>query len=65
MLTKEEIEKAGYTALEKGAWIRIDPTIIPRDWEDVCKAFGMDSECDEVILCVSGYKEIYKEEEDE
>ena len=62
MITKNEIIKAGYEVLPKGGWIRIDPTIIPHDWDDICKDFGVDSNCLEIILCVAGVKEIHEEE---
>ena len=62
MITKDEIVKAGYEVLPKGGWIRIDPTIIPHDWDDICKDFGVDSSCLEIILCVAGVKEIHEEE---
>jgi hypothetical protein len=42
MITKKQMEEAGYTVLPKGGWIRLDPEIIPRDWEDVCSDFGVD-----------------------
>lgn len=61
MLTKKEIEKAGYTTLPKGGWVRLDPTIMPNDWYDICKDFGVDPTCQELILCVAGVKEIHKE----
>lgn len=57
MLTKKEVEDAGYEVLPKGAWLRIDPTIIPHDWYDVCKDFGIDPECKSAILCIVGVKE--------
>jgi hypothetical protein len=66
MLTKEEVEEGGYTVLPKGGWIRLDPTIVPHDWEDICKDFGVDPDCEELYLCVCGVKEIsFEEEEDE
>jgi hypothetical protein len=57
MLTKKAIEKAGYTVLPKGGWFRIDPYIIPQDWHDVCKSFGIDPSCKSAILCIAGVKE--------
>jgi hypothetical protein len=65
MITKKQMEKAGYTVLPKGGWIRLDPTIVPHDWEDLCKDFASDPECKELILCICGVKEIYREDENE
>ena len=62
MLTKKEIEDAGYTVLPKGGWIRINPEIIPHDWQDICKDFDIDPNCSSAVLCVIGVKE---ENEDE
>jgi hypothetical protein len=62
MLTRKEIQEAGYAVLPKGGWIRINPEIIPHDWEDVCKDFAIDPSCKSAILCVVGVKE---ENEDE
>jgi hypothetical protein len=62
MITKNEIIKAGYEVLPKGGWIRISPENMPRDWDDICKDFGVDSSCLEIILCVAGVKEIHEEE---
>jgi hypothetical protein len=58
MLTKKQVEKGGYTVLPKGGWVRLDPMIIPHDWEDICEDFGVDPDCKEMILCVCGVKEI-------
>ena len=57
MVTKEEVEKEGYTVLPRGGWIRIDPEIIPHDWDDICKDFNIDPNCRSAILCVVGVKE--------
>jgi hypothetical protein len=57
MLTKKEIEDAGYEVLPRGGWLRIDPSIIPHDWHDVCKDFGIDHNCKSAILCIVGIKE--------
>ena len=46
-----------YEVLPKGGWFRIDPSIIPNDWHDICKDFGIDPECKSAILCVIGVKE--------
>ena len=53
MITKKEIEEAGYEVLPKGGWIRISPENMPRDWEDVCNDFGVSSDCLEIILIYS------------
>lgn len=58
MLTKSKIEKAGYRAIPNGAWLRIDPTIMPHDWESLCESYGADPDCDELVLCVCGVKEV-------
>ena len=65
MLTKEQVEAGGYTVLPEGGWVRLDPTIIPHDWIDICKDFGVHPDCKEMILCVCGVKEISFEEGDE
>ena len=51
------LQDAGYEVLPKGGWFRIDPSIIPNDWHDICKDFGIDPECKSAILCVIGVKE--------
>lgn len=58
MVTKEQLLKEGYIVLPKGGWIRIDPTIIPHGWEELCKNFGCDPSCKEIIIAVSGVKEV-------
>jgi len=58
MVTKEQLLKEGYIVLPKGGWIRLDPTIMPNDWHDICKDFGCDPDCNEIIIAVSGVKEI-------
>jgi hypothetical protein len=64
MITENELKGAGYTVLQKGGWIRLDPMIIPHEWEDTCKDFGVNPNCDEIILAVAGVKQInYGEEE--
>jgi hypothetical protein len=57
MLSQKEIEKAGYTVLPHGGWIRIDPQSMPHDWHDLSKDFGFDPNAESVILCVCGIKE--------
>ena len=64
MLTKKEIEEAGYKVLPKGGWIAIDPSIIPNDWGTICQNFGADPDSKELILCVCGVKEIHEGEEE-
>jgi len=58
MITEEELIKNGYRVLPKGGWIRINPEIIPHDWHDICKDFGCDPDCHEIILAVVGVEEI-------
>ena len=65
MLTKKQVMDAGYTVIRKGAWYRLDPMIDPRGWDDFAKTIGFDPSCEEVILCVCGYKEIFKESNDD
>ena len=63
MITQTELEKRGYTVLTKGAWLMIDSNMMPWEWYDVCKDFGVDFNCTEIILAVAGVKEIQKGEE--
>jgi len=63
MLTKKQIEEAGYTVLPKGGWFAIDANMIPHEWETVCRNLDVDPDCKEVILCVCGVKEINEENE--
>jgi hypothetical protein len=62
MITQDELEKQGYEVLPKGAWFRIDSNMMPWEWDDVCKDFGVDTNCTEIILAIAGVKEIQKEE---
>jgi hypothetical protein len=39
MLTKKQIEDAGYTLLPEGGWMYVDPEIVPRDWYDLSKKY--------------------------
>jgi hypothetical protein len=64
MITKQQVEKAGYRVLPKGGWIRLDPTIISMDWYDLCNDFDIDPECEEVILCICGIKEVHEGDEE-
>jgi hypothetical protein len=57
MITEKQVKDAGYDVIPNGAWIRIDPLIIPNDWHDVCKDFGIDEHAKSAILCVVGVKE--------
>ena len=64
MITQTELEKRGYTVLPKGAWLTIDCNMMTwSEWYDVCKDFGVDFNCTEIILAVAGVKEIQKGEE--
>lgn len=58
MITEQEVIDTGYQVLPKGGWIYIDPEIMPRDWNDLAKSFGFDSDCRGVYLCVAGFKEV-------
>jgi hypothetical protein len=57
MLTKTEVEQAGYTVLPKGGWIHIDPEVMPRDWNDICKDFDIDPSAKGAYFCVVGVKQ--------
>jgi hypothetical protein len=57
MITKKQIEDAGYTVLTKGGWFYVNPEIIPHDWHDVCKDFGIDEGAKGAYLCIVGVKE--------
>jgi len=57
VITKTEVMKNGYTVLPKGGWIYINPEIIPHDWDDLCKDFGVDPSAKGAYLCVAGFKE--------
>jgi hypothetical protein len=61
MITSEELIESGYDVLSQGGWIRLNPEIIPHDWVDICKDFGVDPDCQEIILAVCGVKEINAE----
>lgn len=65
MITEKEVRDSGYQVLPRGGWIYVDPEILPRDWDDLSKSFGFDSECQGVYLCIVGYKERFLEVEDE
>jgi hypothetical protein len=58
MITEQELLDSGYTVLSQGGWIRLNPEIIPHDWVDICKDFGVDPDCHELILAVCGVKQI-------
>jgi hypothetical protein len=61
MITSEELIESGYDVLPQGGWIRLNPEIIPHDWLDICKDFGVDPDCHELILAVCGVKQINAE----
>lgn len=61
MITVKDLEKHGYEVLPDGGYIRLDPSIMPYDWRDICKDFGADPDCKELILAVCGVKEIHEE----
>ena len=58
MITSKELIDSGYSVLSKGGWIRLSPEIVPHDWVDICKDFGVDPDCHELILAVCGVKQI-------
>jgi hypothetical protein len=61
MITSKELIDSGYSVLSKGGWIRLSSEIIPHDWENICKDFGVNPDCQEIILAVCGVKEINEE----
>ena len=61
MIKEKELIASGYSVLSKGGWIRLSPEIVPHDWVDICKDFGVDPDCGEIILAVCGVKEINSE----
>ena len=66
MITKKQMEKAGYTVLENGGHIVMSPEDLPHEWEFMCEAFGVNPECKEMVLCVCGVIEVpFKKEGDE
>jgi hypothetical protein len=58
MITEEQLIDSGYSVLSQGGWIRLNPEIIPHDWVDICKDFGVNPDCHELILAVCGVKQI-------
>jgi len=64
MITENELNDFGYNVLPRGGWLRIDANMMPRDWHDVCKDFGCDPSCDEIIIAVAGVKEVFKRDEE-
>jgi hypothetical protein len=61
MIKEKELIDSGYSVLPQGGWIRLNPEIVPHDWVDICKDFGVDPDCKEIILAVCGVKEINEE----
>jgi hypothetical protein len=61
MIKEKELIDSGYSVLSKGGWIRLSPEIVPHDWADICKDFGVNPDCQEIILAVCGVKEINAE----
>jgi hypothetical protein len=57
MITEKEVIENGYDVLPRGGWIYINPEIMPHDWADVCKDFGIDQSAKGAYLCVVGVKE--------
>jgi hypothetical protein len=63
MIKEKELIDSGYSVLPQGGWIRLSSDIVPHDWADICKDFGVDPDCHELILAVCGVKEINAEVE--
>ena len=61
MITKNKVEKAGYRVLPKGGYVRLDRELI-KDWFNFCGKFDVDPECEEIVFCVCGVKEIFEGE---
>jgi len=57
MITKDELTKHGYDVLPHGGWIYITPEVLPRDWDDICKDFGLDATQRGAWLAISGVKQ--------
>jgi hypothetical protein len=57
MITKKQVIENGFTVLPKGGWFYIDPEIIPHEWLDVCKDFGIDESAKGAYLCIVGVKQ--------
>ena len=56
MITEKQVVKHGYTVLPKGGWFYVNPEIIPHEWHDICKDFGIDESAKGVYLCIVGVK---------
>ena len=68
MITKKQMEKAGYTVLKNGGHIVMSPAdLTAHEWEVMCESFEVDPQCKEMVLCVCGVIEVpfKKENEDE
>ena len=65
MITREQMESAGYTVLENGGHIVMAPEDLPNEWEFMCEAFGVDPRCKEMVLCVCGVIAVTHEEDEE
>jgi len=61
MITDDELKQHGYSVVN--GHIRLDASVIPNDWYDLCKDFCVDPDCKEIILAVCGVKEIYEDED--
>jgi hypothetical protein len=55
---KYGLKQAGYYPLSKGAWIYIDPEIIPHNWHSVCDDFEVTPNAKGAYLAVMGIKEV-------
>jgi hypothetical protein len=63
MITTEDLIKNGYRVLPKGGWVRLSPDIIPKDWADICSDFGVNPDCQEIVLAVCGVDEVWGDDE--
>ena len=63
MITEKEVIDSGYTVLPRGGWFYVNPEIIPLDWHDLCKDFGIDEDARGAYLCIAGVKVVSPTEE--
>ena len=42
MITEKELLENGYEVLPQGGWVSLNPEVIPHDWADICKDFGVE-----------------------
>lgn len=62
MLTQKQVLDAGYTIAPKGAWYSINPYADAHGWDSMVQSLGFNPNCDEVVLCVVGFKEVWNKQ---